>query len=332
MENKSVCFSVIVPAYNSASFIGKCVESVLSQTYSDFELILVNDGSSDNTAEICGAYAANDARIKLISKENGGHTSARNAGLKLASGEYVVFLDSDDWLCADALERCYEHIRLNSPDVLVFRIINTLTKRPFENGVPDGFYKLSESKEKIIDSLLMDESGRSVFVKGLIGKAFKREIILPNQLAVPTELRIAEDAAAFVGAVADSLTVGVISDATYFYFVREGSVSHSADKDAFSRLPFMVEYYKKKLADCRYDLSAQMDRYLVAQMYTAALMVLRSGGGKAELNSGLDAFLRCEEAARALKSARFRSKGYKLLIKKFILRHRLWHLAKLIDR
>ena len=110
---KQPLFSIVVPAYNSAPFIKKCIESVLAQTCGDYELILVDDGSTDDTYSVCKNYAQLDSRIKVLHKQNGGHTSARNKGLKESVGKYIFFLDSDDWLEEQTLEICEEKINIH---------------------------------------------------------------------------------------------------------------------------------------------------------------------------------------------------------------------------
>ena len=333
IKTNNVRFSIIIPAYNSSAFISKGIESVLTQTYTGFELILVDDGSQDSTLEICRAYAEKDSRVKVFHKENGGHTSARNEGLKNAIGEYILFLDSDDWLAMDVLEICESGIiQKNSPDIIIYKIYNTRTESFFVNNIPDGYYQREKNYSEIIESLLMNECGTYAFEKGLIGKVFKKAVIMDNQLLIPHELRIAEDAAAFVSAVIDSSSILVNSNARYFYFVREGSVSHSSDKDAFMRLPYLFKYYREKLLNCEYDLSMQYKRYIVDQLYTAALLVIRSGESFAKVNAGFNMVLKDGEVSLALKKAKFNRKGYKLIIKQLILRYRLWWLAKLLDK
>ena len=95
--------SVIVPVYNSVKYLDKCIQSILNQTYKNFELLLVNDGSSDNSLEICNLYALKDDRVKVIDQSNGGVSSARNAGIDYAKGEWITFVDSDDWVHKDYL-------------------------------------------------------------------------------------------------------------------------------------------------------------------------------------------------------------------------------------
>lgn len=99
--------SIIVPIYNVEKYLPKCIESILSQTFTNFELILVNDGSKDRSGIICDEYASKDNRIKVIHKENGGVSSARNSGVDLASGKYIGFVDPDDYIKKDMYERLH---------------------------------------------------------------------------------------------------------------------------------------------------------------------------------------------------------------------------------
>ena len=99
--------SIIVPIYNVKPYLKECLDSILVQTFSDFELILVDDGSTDGSERLADSYALSDPRVKVVYKENGGLSSARNAGLDLACGEYIYFVDSDDYIEPDTLERPY---------------------------------------------------------------------------------------------------------------------------------------------------------------------------------------------------------------------------------
>lgn len=114
-------FSIIVPVYRVEKYLNKCVDSVLCQTFEDFELILVDDGSPDNCGKICDSYESADSRIKVVHKENGGLSSARNAGLDIATGKYIIFLDSDDfWKDNDALKNICSNLAVTKADVLIF--------------------------------------------------------------------------------------------------------------------------------------------------------------------------------------------------------------------
>ena len=115
-------FSIIIPVYNAEKYLNKCVESILSQSFERFELILVDDGSTDGSLQICNAYAQKDDRVKVVHKTNSGASDARNAGLDIAVGEYIVFVDSDDyWDDALALAKIKGLIDEGSPDVVTWR-------------------------------------------------------------------------------------------------------------------------------------------------------------------------------------------------------------------
>ena len=110
--------SIIVPIYNIEGYIRECIDSILDQTYPDFELILVDDGSPDNCGRICDEYAEKDVRIKVIHKENGGLTSARNAGLSVAKGDWIMHVDGDDWIEPDMIESLIEAAKATEADLV----------------------------------------------------------------------------------------------------------------------------------------------------------------------------------------------------------------------
>lgn len=112
-------FSIIVPVYNSGKYLKKCLDSVLEQTYSDYECILVDDGSTDNSKNICEEYCIENSKFKLFLKENGGASTARNYGIKKACGTYLVFLDSDDFMLSYGLEELSKLVLKNKPDIVV---------------------------------------------------------------------------------------------------------------------------------------------------------------------------------------------------------------------
>lgn len=124
----SVTLSVVIPAYNIENYIGKCLDSVLAQTYQDYEIIVVNDGSTDKTGTVCDEYAAKDSRIRVIHKENEGVSVARNVGIELATGEYFLFFDGDDFMEPYTMEELYQVAREQQADTVIYGY------HRFENG------------------------------------------------------------------------------------------------------------------------------------------------------------------------------------------------------
>ena len=144
--------SVIIPVYNVEKFLSRCVNSVLNQTLKNLEIILVDDGSPDNSPQMCDEFKAQDTRIKVIHKTNGGLASARNAGLKIASAEYVFFLDSDDWLELDTLELCLAEIE-KDPDIgcILFSYVKEMQSASIQMHIMDDSIHLigKEAEDKV---------------------------------------------------------------------------------------------------------------------------------------------------------------------------------------
>lgn len=166
-------FSVIVPVYKVEDYLRKCLESIISQSFRDIEIILVDDGSPDSSPAICDEYASIDARIKVIHKKNGGLSSARNTGLEVASGDYIVFIDSDDWIDPGCFENMAALLRKNSVDVLmtvktsVYNDDTFLEVNNFSEYLLGGF-----DKRRAIEWIL--NYGKSV---GAPNKIIKRNVI-----------------------------------------------------------------------------------------------------------------------------------------------------------
>ncbi len=160
-------FSIIIPAYNAQKYIDSCLKSILEQEYNDFEAIVVNDGSADNTAELVQKYADTDNRIKLINKQNGGVSSARNLGLDNAQGEYVVFVDVDDWIPADALKIFIDNIDKYDTDLVMAKM--------WHRDVTTGALREHGLKEPLL-SCVNDGDIKSNFNKILVGYALKKGV------------------------------------------------------------------------------------------------------------------------------------------------------------
>ena len=137
-------YSVIVPIYKVEKYLEKCITSILNQSFTDFELILVDDGSPDSCPQICDNFALKDSRIRVIHKKNGGLVSARNIGIQAAKGDYICYVDGDDWIHKDMLSEIYkDSIQKYSPDMIIFGIVKLFANRKEEifTDLDDGIYK-----------------------------------------------------------------------------------------------------------------------------------------------------------------------------------------------
>ena len=156
-------FSVILPIYNVAPYLQRCVQSVLEQSFRDFELILVDDGSTDESPAICDRMAMEHACIRVLHKENGGLSSARNAGMKLAQGTYIWFVDSDDWVSGDALQILFE-AGSDKPDIIKCNYVRAEGREmPFFSNVCPGLY---QDGKKLLDAAMLTPGNDNLIVAG----------------------------------------------------------------------------------------------------------------------------------------------------------------------
>lgn len=201
--------SIIVPVYNSEKFLRDCISSILSQTYEDFELILLNDGSTDKSGEICKKYAKIDNRIVYIEKENGGVGETRNLGLEIARGEWVCFIDSDDEVSSDYLKAFNTN---NSDADLIYSGIDRIDIASRKSLGRIEFTPLSF--DPIEKPLLL----RDLLTIGFpFGKAYKKCIIDENDLKFPSDISFHEDHVFVFDYLLHSKKIQTITDITYYY-------------------------------------------------------------------------------------------------------------------
>lgn len=179
--------SVIVPVYQAQDFLKKCIDSVLAQSYTDWELILVDDGSTDNSAQICEDYAQRDGRVRVMRQQNAGVSSARNAGISGAQGEFLVFLDSDDWFLPNMLETLVRLMSMNGADAAGCGHNNIWPdgrEKAESAPLPGGVYEKNEVLDKLVRPLLRDRVEGQKLINGYIWRfCYKAEIIKKNRIS-----------------------------------------------------------------------------------------------------------------------------------------------------
>lgn len=213
--------SVIIPVYNAEKYVSQCLDSIINQTLCDIEIICVNDGSKDNSLEILREYEAKDSRVMVIDKDNGGAGSARNMGLNVASGEYVNFVDADDWLDINAYEILYNRCVSENLDAVFFQLINydDETKELYE----DHAYNVSQIPASFDDQVFNHLDIKDVLFYLSVSpcnKLYKREIL--EGLTFPEGVMF-EDNPFFFEAFLKTKRVGIIRK--HFYFRRRHSNS-----------------------------------------------------------------------------------------------------------
>lgn len=230
MKNSKIpLVSIIVPVYNVEKYLRRCVDSILAQTFTDFELILVDDGSPDNCPAICDEYAEKDSRVRVIHKENGGVSAARNSGLEISCGEYIAFCDSDDYWDIDFLSELLSCMKTNNADVVVSgcKAMDNAGKIWHYARRPTCTEKISSDTERfhfLVFGILGGKYGWEVW-----SRLFRREIIETHHIRFCT---ICENYAEDMGFVLEySLYAKVccsIDYCGYNYYLREDSMMRSS--------------------------------------------------------------------------------------------------------
>lgn len=256
-------FSVIVPVYKVEKYLPRCIDSVLSQSFSDFELILVDDGSPDSCGEVCDNYKERDERIKVIHKANGGLASARRAGIRVARGDYVFNLDSDDLIENDTLECAYKIIKDTNCEIVSFSykwVKNGHTINITTDCLDEGLYTENEIKKHIYPKLLMDKNMNHVSYY-LSGKAVKREFLTPYQLNVSEKISLGEDLCCVVPCYLNAKSVYISKKEAYLYTVRDDSLS----KEFNTKQVYLIEDVIKEISGNKIenviDFDEQLCRY-----------------------------------------------------------------------
>lgn len=220
---QTVLISVIIPVYNVEKYLDECIDSIVNQTYSNLEIILVDDGSSDSSGEICDAWEKRDTRIQVIHKPNGGQAEARNRGVKTARGEYIVFVDSDDRVHCEYVEYLYNLINCNKADIAICEIQMLMPNKRIINHYADDGKVCLFNQERALYELFSEKC----YSCSPCAKIFPRKIF--DEILFP-EKRIFEDLGTMYKIIlkADKIVFG--QRALYEYYRRENSTMTSAFK------------------------------------------------------------------------------------------------------
>lgn len=273
-KTRNNCFiSLIVPVYNVEKYINQCVDSILGQEFTDFELILVDDGSTDKSGKICDKYAKSDKRISVIHQTNGGQTKARKAGLKRSVGKYVYFVDSDDWLAENALQVACDTAIKNDADIVTFdayfNYSNFQTK--VKQSVPSGIY----DKKGLIKTVYprMIYSGNFYYFgiyAAMWNKIFRRSILLPNMINIDERIRIGEDGLTTFATFLDAEKVCIIGGNNLYHYRNNNiSITRSYCREQFDNAILLINaLYKINQQKAVFDLSKQIDYYLMYNVFS----------------------------------------------------------------
>lgn len=233
MKEKIV--SIIVPIYNAQKYLNRCIESITNQSYKSIDIVLVNDGSSDNSLKICRHYAQQDSRIKLIDIPNGGVSNARNVGIHNCSGEYVQFVDSDDYIEEEMTLSLVKTMEQNNVDFVVCGFI-TLNGQKSEKSTTKSKYNILEKKD-IADNAI--DLFNISFFNSSCNKLYKKVLIIKD---FDVDFKIGEDMLFNLAYLENIQKVSVINESYYNYILNDASATHIISEDKIFR---QIELHNK---------------------------------------------------------------------------------------
>ena len=233
--------SIIVPVYNTEKYLARCINSIIAQSFTDFELILVNDGSTDNSLKICEEYATKDSRIVVIHKENGGVSSARNKGLDIANGEWISFVDADDWISISYLSDLITDISTSSTDIIFHGRVNVLPSNKKTIITPNNsIYNTANNYSEFFNEFNL------LKFCAPYSKLFRLKIIRDKHICFNTSLKIGEDCDFLLKYLSYCNLIKTSKIANYNYLIHSNSASHKLNSfnDEFDELICLSETYQ----------------------------------------------------------------------------------------
>ena len=279
--------SVIVPVYKVEKYIRRCVDSILAQTYADFELLLIDDGSPDGCPQICDEYARLDPRVRVIHKPNGGLISARNEGIRAARGDYICYVDGDDWAKENMLQFVHEKVT-QSPvplDMVLFAADNVFEDHLEEtiNDVPEGYYDRSRLEKEIFPQLIVD-TRRGFRTSSMIqahtwDKAFKREL-MAKCYTRDERIRVFTDVPMTYECLLNSQNVYICNEHLYLYNkTNEGSIRAKSKLNYLTKsFYYLTAYMQEHLSGYLPSVDRQLKEYPVT-------LIISTGKWRVETDS-----------------------------------------------
>ena len=264
MKNELV--SIIVPIYKVERYLKDCVNSIINQTYKNLEIILIDDGSPDNCGKICDEYAKKDNRIKVIHKENGGLSSARNAGLDIATGEYISFIDSDDCVTYNFIEKLYRLCVDNDADIAECDFLKFENAEELKYNKPEMEIIEKYTSAEMQERMYFENSVRTVVVWN---KLYKRHLY--EKLRFPIGKINEDEFTTYKAFDKTNKKIIVSNDTLYFYRYNSNSIMgrkfNVKRLDALDAYDERKEYYKKKNAEDLYRITVEKYQKMLSEYY-----------------------------------------------------------------
>ena len=280
---KEKLISVIIPVFNTHDYLKKCIDSILGQTYKKMQIIIVDDGSTDDSSELCDYYALNDSRIEVVHQSNLGLVAARIAGIKKAEGDYILNIDSDDWIESNYIEEMYLAICENDVDMIASNLFFDIgnDKKIIKNGLPIGIYRPMDIFDRLIYNGIFFEYG---IQPHLVTKLIKKEIAVKNQISVDIRIKNGEDAAVTYPCIMECQKILISDICGYHYVQHQSSMTKACSNDMNNQIKLLIDYLKNRMKS--YGLQEINNQLNVYERYLKTLHYIQSFDEKVLLPFG----------------------------------------------
>lgn len=326
-------YSIIVPIHKIEAYLHECVESVLKQKYTSWELILVDDGSPDNCPKICDEYAEKDKRIKVVHKKNGGLVSARKAGLEIASGDYAICLDGDDFLHESCLSKIEEQVQKHKPDVICHGYTKVFKDKQIEvpfSHYRIGYYDRNAIEVEILPRLLYTKEGY-YFPRMVWSKVYKMDIYRKYQMSVSSEISMGEDGACSYPIICHAMSMAIIPDCLHYYRQIETSMTKVRKSLKWDNYDKLYKHYEFQIPLDKFDFKTQMFRARTHNLFNICMSQFYSGSTYKQVVDEIKRkFKENPEYDIAIKGASFSS--LKLNLCKYALLWRMYRVLKFYSK
>lgn len=282
MKQSLPLISIIVPVYRTEQYLRQCVDSLLAQTYNRIEIILVDDGSPDGSGGICEEYAAKDPRVKVIHQENGGLSAARNTGLDHATGEYVMFVDSDDWISPDNCEKAVAVARARDVDVVIWSYRREYPDRSLDRHIfAEEQAFTGEAYRRLFLKVLGDTVTPETLdsLSSACNKLYKLEGVAQSVRFVDTKIIGTEDLLYNVQVFLQAQNAYYLREAFYHYRKdNQNSLTKTYKKELLPKRKVLFGELRKAVSDCRdQDYEKALNKRVALDILGQSLNVVRSG-------------------------------------------------------
>ena len=266
-----VKFSLVTPIYKVENYLPQCIESMIHQSYENLEIILVDDGSPDGCGQICDKYADLDHRIRVIHKSNGGLVSARQAGTKIATGDYLINVDGDDWISEDYCKIMALAINKYKADIVICGHIKEFDNKSAEYKLPYryGYYSRDDIEKEIFPFLIQDKHCR-MFSLSVWGKAIKRDLQQKQQMLIDTRINVGEDIVCMAPCIEKANSLYITEECLYHYRQNPVSMTKQLKPLNWDGPEIRGKLLQEQLNTRRSDMEMQIFRYITHAVFNVA--------------------------------------------------------------